>query len=467
MIGLIRKHSEAVCRFGLALATFLIALLTGGDTARIAPFAVAFVLALSLGLLTVRHTRYLTLPFLMLTLLLIFCYDSYAVFIRYVWLLPIVLVALVVHIIRLRPHLFVGVTLPPLVAVAAATLLGGIGMITTGEYFRGAAIAFVIGLGPGLVFTYWILKNALQSEEDERWLADDMTAWGLCAAAIVLAYTVPRLFSPDGLFGAPELQWSNNISTMLMLAMPALLARRERRIWQYGGAFLIFAATFLAGSRGGILFVGIELVLCMLWAWRTEEEPLRRIWARLFFWYALMGVGYFYYLLICNYRIVLGGIEQEARFALFERSLENFKQNPLFGCGIGYLGNADLYSGKVGTVNWFHMLLPQIWGSMGICGVLAWGWQLLTRARLALRLHKTPAFGLALSYVGLLLMSLVNPGEFCPAPYAFLAVYIFVLLENRAKDMPLFPLFSHVKRKKQQPEDSPPPPINEKTDFPT
>ena len=37
---------------------------------------------------------------------------------------------------------------------------------------------------------------------------------------------------------------------------------------------------------------------------------------------------------------------------------------------------------------------------------------------------------LSLSYVGLFLMSQVNPGEFCPMPYAFLAMLIFLLFEK-------------------------------------
>ena len=71
-----------IARDFLCVAVFLIAVLTGGETARLAPFAIALLLLISVGLICLRDTRYLTLPFLLLTLLFIFCYDSFSVFIR-------------------------------------------------------------------------------------------------------------------------------------------------------------------------------------------------------------------------------------------------------------------------------------------------------------------------------------------------------------------------------------------------
>jgi len=35
-----------------------------------------------------------------------------------------------------------------------------------------------------------------------------------------------------------------------------------------------------------------------------------------------------------------------------------------------------------------------------------------------------------MSYMGLFLMSQVNPGEFCPMPYAALAVTFFIIMEK-------------------------------------
>ena len=77
------------------------------------------------------------------------------------------------------------------------------------------------------------------------------------------------------------------------------------------------------------------------------------------------------------------------------------------------------------------MMIPQIFGSMGVVGVLGYGYQLVTRFILVLRKRSAEAITLGLSYFGLFLMSQVNPGEFCPVPYAIIAVLLFVLSELR------------------------------------
>ena len=72
MKAVIRKYGIKIARDFLSVAVFLIAVLTGGETARIAPFAIALLLLISAGLIVLRDTRYLTLPFLLLRRLLIF-----------------------------------------------------------------------------------------------------------------------------------------------------------------------------------------------------------------------------------------------------------------------------------------------------------------------------------------------------------------------------------------------------------
>ena len=87
-------------------------------------------------------------------------------------------------------------------------------------------------------------------------------------------------------------------------------------------------------------------------------------------------------------------------------------------------------------MNWYHMMIPQVVGSLGLVGVAAYGLQLSLRVYTIFR--RTSVFKLAMgvSYAGLFLMSQVNPGEFCPIPYAFLAVLLFVMAELRDESVP-------------------------------
>lgn len=433
MKALLRKYGEEILRDLLSLAVFFVAVFTGGDTARIAPLAIALLLLLSVGLLTMKSARYLTLPFLHLSLLLIFCYDSFSVFIKYIWLAPVVVIAMAVYLIRRRPKLVRGASFLPLVAVSVATLLGGIGTIPPGDYFRPASLVFMAGLGPGLIFSYWIMKHELRDPDARAFFMGDLLRWGLVAAGICFAHMLPLLVT-QSLFAAPVPQWSNNVATMLMIALPAAFATKKRRLYHYGMALFMYAAVMLIGSRGGQILVEAELILCCLWAWLTEQDYIKRLWSRTYFLYAVMLVGYVMGVFIYN-AVALDLIaDDEVRWGLLARGFEDFAKNPLFGSGLGYRGNADLFSGKQGTINWYHIFLSQVVGGLGLCGILAWGYQLYTRFCLSRYVWQDPEFGFALCYVGLFLMSMVNPGEFCPVPYAFLAICFFAAIENRTEE---------------------------------
>lgn len=436
MKAVIKKYGAELYRDLLSISVFLIAAFTGGETERLAPFAVILVVAISVGLLVLKSTRYLTLPFLLLSLLLIFCYDSFSVFIRYIWLLPVLVVSMACYLVRKRPPFRRGASLPPLIAVSAATLLGGIGMIPPSDYFRPASLVFMAGLGPGLILSYWIVKNELREERDRELLLGDLLRWGLVAAAVAFYYVVPLMVQNGSLY-LPEKwvpQWSNNIATMLMIALPTSFATKRKRFYHYLAALFMFLAAMSVGSRGGQLLVGVELLFCLFVVWRQEKDFVKRLWSRTVFIYAAMAAGYIVSVYLYN-AARMGFFEgEDVRFRLLERGLSDFLENPLFGSGLGYRGNADLFSGKQGTINWYHLFLAQVVGGLGLAGSVAWGYQLLVRARLAWRARSSHMVWLALCYFGLFLMSMVNPGEFCPVPYAFLAVCLFAALENHLEE---------------------------------
>lgn len=440
MKTVIRKYGAEIFRMVLCVLAFLAAVLTGGDTERIAPIAVALICILSLGLLFLKSTKYLTLLFLQLTLLLIFCYDSFSVFIQYIWLLPVVLGGMAVYLIRKKPRFSWGASAFSLLAVSIATLLGGIGMISASDYFRPASLVFMAGLGPGLLFSYWIMKSELKTKEDRESFMRDLLCWGMTAAAIVFWYMLPTVIEARAFWGYEPPQWSNNIATMLMIALPAALAQKSRGLRHYALFFIMFVATVLAGSRGGQLFVGIELVACCLWAFCEEKNRVKKILnGACFVCICAAAVGLIV-LLYYHPDIVNFTGKDEVRWKLFARGFEDFGKNPLFGSGIGYRGNSDLFNGKQGTINWYHIFISQVIGGLGIAGILAWSYQLYTRACLSLRVWRTKEFGFALCYLGLFLMSMVNPGEFCPVPYAFLAVCFFAAIENRIEEQGVLPL---------------------------
>ena len=416
----------------LCVGALLLLFFTGGRVEELAPIAMGIVLAISLGMAVLKDTRRLTLPFLLLCLLLIFCYDSFSVFIAYAWLFPFVLIGVAVHIIRLRPKFYWGASAWGLAAVAVATLLGGVGVIPASDYFRPVALGYTMALGPLLVLAYLLMKNEMRTVMDERSFMTDVAALAVTAATVVFGYYISRAFALlAGGEPMPTPQWANNISTVLMLSFPALFVRARRKSYCLAlGLFAAVAAIF-SGSNGGLLFASLELVLCLVWLYVTDPRPIPRLWVQsaLIFCGVALVAGLYYF--VSRPTSIEMMSSSQGRGRLFLRGFENFAQNPVFGVGLGYLGNADLYDGKMGTINWYHVFVAQVVGGMGLVGILAWGYQLFLRVRLSVKLFFGEGFAPALCYLGLFLMTQVNPGEFCPVPYAFLAVTYFVFAENR------------------------------------
>lgn len=440
------KYRMQCYRVGLSLVVLFLLLFTKGETEKLAPFALVFILLIAAGLVFLRNTRLLTLPFLLLCLLLIFCYDSYDFFIRYIWLAPIVIVAILVHVIRLRPRLLVGRSFYPLVAVSVATVLGGVGMISAEEYFRPVALFYVFGLGPGLVLVYLLLKNEFRTKEDERSFLADLMMLAVTAALVVFGNYFLHLPSilADGRFPTP--QWSNNIGTLLMLSFPPFFVMAGKRYrYLFLGLFTAFAA-IICGSNGALVAAGCELLVCLCYLLWIERRPRYRwITGALLLCAVVAATAIVAWVFLMD-PLKNMSFSLNSRVALLQRGWTNFLENPLFGSGFGYLGNADLYTGKKGTINWYHLFVAQVAGGLGIAGILAWGYQLLVRFRLAFAARGRASFAWGLCYLGLLAMSMINPGEFCPVPYAFLAVAFFVMLE-RHDPKPFEPFWHKLKKK--------------------
>ena len=121
----------------------------------------------------------------------------------------------------------------------------------------------------------------------------------------------------------------------------------------------------------------------------------------------------------------------DSRYTFFIQGLLDFVKNPLFGCGLGSMHNAPIFLGVEGSIVWYHNLIAQILGSMGLVGVVGYGWLFYDRVRLLWRKRSRTTMAFALSYFAMLLISMTNPGMFCPMPNALLMVAMFVVVERQ------------------------------------
>lgn len=247
----------------------------------------------------------------------------------------------------------------------------------------------------------------------------------------------------------------------MIIAMPAPLMFVKKRRWMMVLPLLIYVAMVLLGSRGGLFMGAAEYVCCLIFI-SVADRKYRLVYISAIVVFAVIlaassGLIFDYFSSRTGGGLVdIGGIGQvgtseaqegsadaegigteggetgEQRVRLLIRSVEDFLDAPIFGQGLGYKGNYDIYKPKTGAMGWYHMMIPQIIGSMGIVGVLAYGFQLFNRLKLVLKSKRYDAWVLFVCYLGLLMMSQVNPGIFCPLPYELLAVMIFILIEGSA-----------------------------------
>lgn len=400
----------------------------------------SFALIISLLLVLCEDITVTTLPFLLACTFVLKCYNSFDTFIVFAPLGVIPVAAFLYHFIKYRKPFKIGKSFFGISAVAIAITAGGALFISPEDYFSGTSLFYIAGLGIGMVGTYLLMKSQFVERNSyslrERLFAIFFIA-GLFGTFMIGAHYVENF---KALWEARtiNIQWSNNLSTLMMffLPIPFYYAITKNRFFIFVG-FLFYLAIVMTGSRGGLIMGGIEFALCCLYV-SVYDKPLRYVTL------LLCAAGLVFLAMNADAILRIFSFsgsssiisEKEPRFQLMFRAVRDFLSNPLFGRGLGYTGNIDYYSPVKGAANWYHMMPFQIIGSLGLVGVAAYGYQFFGRVRLIFKKPSPSAFALGLSYAGILLMSMVNPGEFCPVPYELLAVLLFIFLELPNENQP-------------------------------
>ncbi len=376
-----------------------------------------------------------TLPtFMFISTISIKCYDSFDLFIKFWYILIPVCLSLLFHFIVYKRKFVKGEMTIPYIAVSIAVTLGGIGKTAPADYFNGTVLYYTIGLGFGMTLLYLLLSSHLHTSRDyslKMRLAYTMMATGFVCVFMMIHHYLMYLGLDLMHYRMLYMQWRNNVSTILMMVMPFAFyvsTRRKKHIYFYLG-LAEYGTILLSGSRGGAMFGTIELALCLIVLVYTDR--LHRTENIAVITLATIAVCMFarpiYRFLEPMFDRFLEG--DKIREQHIHRALSDFKSNILFGKGFAYKSEGT-FSKKTMAVNWYHSSPFQVIGSFGITGVAAFVYQLYKRCRLFLK--HTNHFNLTLffAFLGLTMMSTVNPGEFCPMPYAFLVAYFLVVCEK-------------------------------------
>lgn len=393
-----------------------------------------FALLIAAVLVLSENTALTLLPFSLLCMFVLKEYDSFDRFIKLWWLAIPVIPAILFHLIAFREKPKKGILFYGIIAVAVSVTLGGLSSISAAEYFTAANLYYVAGLGIAMVLMHLLISSKYHDFEGfsiQDHICRVFYLIGLFGVFMLAHHICIHWTEISQTHQLPYIQWSNNLSTFLMISLPFSFYYTKRNALHAVSTLLIMAAMLLSGSRSPLIFGVAEYVLCVAVfcvidrkKWYVYAVPL-----------LLCAVVVFIYRTAIFARIsellhLQNGIENEARYKMALRAWGEFCANPLFGSGLGATGRQDIYNPVKFAMNWYHSAPFQIFGSLGILGIAAYVFQWFTRLKTFCLRRTVFGWTVLLSQGGLFLMSLVNPGFFCPFPYEFFMVILFAVLAD-------------------------------------
>lgn len=432
--------------FPVMLAAAAVSMLSGN----VVPSTVLLAVLCGWMLVFCRDILAAALPFLLIFLLSTLQYTSLSVFLPCAPLAVLPIGGLLVHLFHWKKPVVAGKSAVGLAAVAAATVLGGVGAISAGEYFAPLSLYYILGLGPGLLVTYLLLRSELEMPHSYDLMDRLMQMLYTIGLAMVLAiacfYAENWAAFADN-WEIPCIPYRNFAATILVSTLPAVFSLVRRSRWYLAAVLLWAAALFFSGSRTALLFGGVMLLLGMAYLVWKKLLPL---WALFVILAAAAAIA----LLLGHqlHELFFGSRGEaddalvdphETRWALLAQAWKDFRQHPLLGIGLGSQKNAALFTGVPGSMVFYHNAAAQVLGSMGLAGAAAYGLLLVRRVRLLLR-GGDACLMIGMFYLGMLLVSMTNPGLFCPLPNAALTVLAFAVLE-KCVGSPARPLFREKK----------------------
>ena len=390
------------------------------------------------------------MPFLLTYMIAIKNYDSFDIFMGYIWIAAPLAVLILSHFIIYRKKYKENITIKgsqfkPMLFVSIAIVMGGYGFISKEEYFALTSIYHMVALGFGMLLLYVLFYANIDVNPKYsmiNMLTKIMVIAGLFASFMVISYylinindIIDRITSNRAVY----IQWRNNLSTILMIAMPfAFLQANKKPSYAIVG-FVFYFAILLTRSRGGLLFGGIELAMCVIMF--VLYDTRRRlayvfICACLAFAFLIFSRQFFEFFGYTINRLMtalsdfLAGESQETRAIHCARGINDFLNHPIFGTGLGYMGNRDVFASKEFALCWYHCEPIQIAASFGLLGIFAFAYQFIKRNVLLWKKATLFNMTIFLSYISLEFMSLVNPGIMAPIPYLLLITIFMVVVEK-------------------------------------
>lgn len=352
-------------------------------------------------------------------------------------------------------HFTLGKMFFPQLAVTFALLIGGVGVIAKDGFLR--ALPTTLVLGVGVLAVYMLVNHFLKRDKDIDYAGvfSKMLMYIGLVAGLQGLITGFQMGAAEGYSFTQTLShWNefyidvgwgnrNNIATLICFAIPLtmyLSVREKNKLLYYFIALIQYLFLIVTFSRGGILFGTIGLILAIVFAYiKSNTTKTLTI-----FIICTAVVGLIVYLCaMSQINAFLGSFTKRltnvdtnsdittGRMDLYKEAWEAFLAHPIQGVGTGYAGSN--FSLSTMAFYWFHSTILQILGSIGLIGVVCYGYYYVIRFRiLAKQIHKTFTLFILTMWISFEGYSLIDAGTFTPFPNMILIMISTLLLEVMA-----------------------------------
>lgn len=364
----------------------------------------------------------------------------------YMWptFIPLVLaiVWFVVRNVRGKKRFITGKMFFPQIAVSFALLIGGVGVVESGNYLDSLPICLALGLGVLLVYLLYANFTKRDSNVNiPEYFAKVMMYIGM-VIAIQLIIAIVRADVPIGEWAGAywHFGWGNrnNVATYFVITAPMALylsAKKRFPMIYYLIAAFQYVCLAMTLSRGGILFGVIGAVVgIVLSVVKAEDRKKSAISLAVTIAVLAIVVAIFHDWakgLVTSIMNRVSGQDDvtSGRSDLYKEAWELFKQYPFLGGGMGHVGNNAGMKNDMGLY-WFHSTLFQILGCMGLVGVLAYGYYYASKIYLLIKKRKsTFALFILVIWIGFEGYSMIDTGTMTPYPNMMLIMVTTFLLE--------------------------------------
>lgn len=354
-------------------------------------------------------------------------------------------IAVVIFAVRNRSRLRIGKMFFPQLAVSAALLLGGVGVVAVSDYVR--ALPSVLFLGIGILAIYVLLFQYVKIDEkrDIGLFFSKMLMWFGVAVMVELVVVIIRSGQPPSEWGhmVRDTGWGNenNIATILSLTAPMCfyISTRYRHGWAYVAMGVVqYAGIVLSFSRGGILMAVFTGPACAIYALvKAVDKKITSISYAVIIVALLVCFGLVFDKVMDVFKSLLGqGFGVSGRDLLYAEALDVFTKFPFLGAGVGY--NGPNYDINTMQFYWFHSTLFQVLANMGVVGFIAYAYYYIVRFGIAFKGWRNPFnIFVIIAWIGFEGYSMMDTGTFVPFPTMALVMTTAMIMEftNKAEPM--------------------------------